>query len=213
MSRALRAAWAFGLAAAAAAIVCAAVVSATTLQVPAGGDLQSALLNAQPGDTIVPHSRRHVHGKLHAARQRRFVLHHAPDKPARPAGARRAHFSRRSAPAREAALAERPAGPSDGAGSSSLAHCARRISGERRRRRRHRRARQRLGVAEHAHRRPEQPDHRPLLHSRRPLAGPKARGGAQQRVHDGRRGPYISDIKVVGQDSRRLAAGTAPGPS
>src|SRR4029079_7326025 len=53
VSRALRAGSAFGLAAAAAALACAAVVSATTLQVPAGGDLQSALFNAQPGDTIV----------------------------------------------------------------------------------------------------------------------------------------------------------------
>jgi hypothetical protein len=53
VSRALRAGSAFGLAAAAAALACAVVVSATTLQVPAGGDLQSALFNAQPGDTIV----------------------------------------------------------------------------------------------------------------------------------------------------------------
>jgi Right handed beta helix region len=53
VTRAHRAGWAFGLAAAAAAAIVCTVVSATTLQVPAGGDLQSALLNAQPGDTIL----------------------------------------------------------------------------------------------------------------------------------------------------------------
>src|SRR5689334_22312577 len=35
------------------ASLCASVAGATTISVPAGGDLQAALLNAQPGDTIV----------------------------------------------------------------------------------------------------------------------------------------------------------------
>lgn len=52
-SRVLIAGLRFTIATAAAVLMCAAAASAATLQVPAGGNLQAALVNAQPGDTIL----------------------------------------------------------------------------------------------------------------------------------------------------------------